>query len=219
MIWRLATAPSFQPWYLSISYWMSHITTQSPELESPQPSRSSPSARFIKPHAESALHAIFISTVSEEMWITATQPTALPEMTLKIIMKVVNPMREPPKRGALGRLVQGSAVQAWGGVGITCLHLWAGGRGWLHPEAAGEVPPHWGDAGGKGLTDHPAGEQPTLVSLFTWPEVQLPQAPCERCCFISQTTPGHLGHGQPELVTEALLNEGHWGCHTKCFTE
>lgn len=60
------------------------------ELESPQPSKSLPSAGFIKPHTESTLHAIFISTVLEETWITTTQPTAL--QTLKIMMKVVNPM-------------------------------------------------------------------------------------------------------------------------------
>lgn len=115
-IWHLAAASSFQPWYLSVSYWMSHITTQSPELESPQPSRSLPSARFIKPRAESALHTIFIFTVSEETCITPTQPTAL--QTLKIMMKVVNPVWEPPKRGALGRLVPGSVQcrhgEEWG---------------------------------------------------------------------------------------------------------
>lgn len=62
---------------------------QSPELESPQPSRSLPSARLIQPHAESAPHALLISSVSEEMWITAIQPTALE--SLKIIVKEVSP--------------------------------------------------------------------------------------------------------------------------------
>lgn len=102
---------------------MSHITTQSPELESPQPSKSLTSARFIKPHAESTLHAIFISTVSEETWSTTTQPTAL--QTLKIMMKVVNPVWEPPKRGALGRLVQES---------VQCRH----GEEWRQPACTSE---------------------------------------------------------------------------------
>lgn len=159
IIWLAAAADSLQLWYLSISHWMRHIAPQSPELESPQPSRSLPSANLIQPHAESALHAVLIS-VSEETWIAAIQLTALE--TMKITAKEVGPRWEPPKPAA-----QGGAQSRQGRNGYTLPTLLSKVEeaGCIQKQP-GEVSPHCRYAGGKGLTVPPAEEQPTLVSLI-----------------------------------------------------
>lgn len=175
-----------------LSYWMSHITTQSPELESPQHSKPLPSARFIKPHAESTLHIIFISTISEETWITATQPTAL--QTLKIMMKVVNPMWEPPKRGALGILVQGS---------VQCRH----GEQWGQPACTSE---QGGEAGcTQGRCHLTAEMQEGMGSLFILQKsspLWFPYLHDLKCSFLKHHVKGAASLSRPRLGTWDTAN-------------